>query len=135
MSSQHERALSEASTLTILSDEFTRDVVSVTRPILTTDELVQKARAYLRCLPDAQEIPGMGGIKALPILEATLKYAPCDHGRRYACSVIISGGSDNQTHLIDVANDWVRFFLLPCMSVAFVVHMTLAQPYFSCVHI
>jgi hypothetical protein len=106
ISSQHERSLSEASTSTILSDELTSNAVSnIAKSPFITDELVRKARAYLRCLPDAKEITGMGGIKALPILQAMLKHAPCHRGRRYASSVIISGGYDNQSHLLKVAND------------------------------
>ena len=115
-----QRAASEASdyesdtssSSSTLSEEFTKNVLEdVDNAGLATEELVQKAKSYIMSLPPNIEV--IKGIAAAPVLLAMIDHAPCDRGRRYAACVIICCGVKK---LVNVANDWVKFLLLPCKS-------------------
>jgi len=106
----HQRTVSGTSNLTLLSEDFSKEVQDDINSDRTTEELVRKARSYIESLPKSTDVKK--GIKAAPILRAMIDYAPCDQGRRYAACVIIC--CDNETaQLVNVANDWLKFLLLP----------------------
>lgn len=110
---------SEASTLTILRDDVSKQVLEdFDNPALTTDDLVRKAHSYIRSLSTTDVIEGVAELKAAPILRAIIKHAPCSQGQRYAACAIIGCGNEKR-QLIDIANDWVKFFLLPCRCPVF----------------
>ena len=125
----HQRTVSGASTLTILSDDFVKRVLEdVENPALLTDDLVRKAKSYIASVSAIDVIEGTGEMKAAPILLAMMDHAPCDRGRRYAaCAVICCDNEKPQ--LVNVANNWVKFLLLPCRSPVFLSQMhQLPQP-------
>ena len=88
----HQRTVSGASTLTILSDDFVKRVLEdVENHALATNDLVQKAKSYIGSLPAIDVIEGMGEVA--PILLAMINHAPCGRGRRYAaCAIICCDG-------------------------------------------
>jgi len=108
----YQRTVSGASTLTILSDDFVKRVLEdVDNASLATKDLVRKAKSYIGSLSNINVIEGMG--EAAPILRAMIDHAPCERGQRYAACAIIC--CDNEKlQLVNVANDWVKFLLLPC---------------------
>jgi hypothetical protein len=116
----------QTSTFTILSEDFVKRVLDVDNADLATEDLVRKAKSYIESLSNIDVIEGMG--EAAPILRAIIDYAPCDRGQRYAACLIIC--CDNEKpQLVNVANDWVRFLLLPCKSPLFLSQMhQLPQP-------
>ena len=126
----HQRTVSGASTLTIFSDDFVKRVLEdVENPALATNDLVWKAKSYIGSLSAIDVISeGVRELEVAPILLAMIKHAPCDRGRRYAACAIIC--CDNEkSQLVDVANDWVKFLLLPCRSPVFLSQMyQLPQP-------
>ena len=127
----HQRTVSG---ITILSDDFVRRVLEdVDNAALATKDLVGKAKSSIGSLSNINVIEGMG--KAAPILRAMIDYAPCKRGKRYAACAILC--CDNEKpKLVNDANDWVRFLLLPCRSPVFFSQMPqLPQPTrfkFSC---
>jgi hypothetical protein len=114
------------STLTILSEDFVKRLFDdVDNADLATEDLVRKAKSYIESLSNIDVIEGIG--EAAPILRAMIDYAPCDRGQRYAACVIIRCNEKSQ--LVNVANDWVKFLLLPCKSPVFLSQMhQLPQP-------
>ena len=123
----HRRTVSATSTLTILSEDFVKRVVEdVDNVDLATEDLVRKAKSYILSPSNIDVVEGIG--EAAPILRAMIDHAPCDQGRRYAACVIIC--CDNEKpQLVNVANDWVKFLLLPCKSPVFLSQMhQLPQP-------
>jgi hypothetical protein len=123
----HQRTVSSTSTLIILSKDFLKRVLEdVDNANLAMEDLVCKAKSNIVSLSDMDVIEGIG--KAAPILRAIIDHASCDRGRRYAACVIIC--CDNEKpQLINVANDWVKFLLLPCKSPVFLSQMhQLPQP-------
>ena len=123
----HQRTVSSTSTLTILSEDFVKRVLEdVDNADFATKDLVRKAKSYIVSLSNIDVIEGIG--EAAPILPAIIDHAPCDRGRRYAASVVIC--CDNEKpQLVNVANDWVKFLLLPCKSPVFLSQMhQLPQP-------
>ena len=115
----HQRTASGASIFTILSEDFViRVLQDVENPALLTDDLVLKAKSYIASLSAIDVIEGSEELKAAPILLAMIDYAPCDRGRRYAACAIIC--CDNEKlQLVNIANDWVKFLLLPCRPLYF----------------
>ena len=123
-----ERTASGTSTLTILSEDFVKRVLDdVDNANLATEDLVWKAKSYIVSLSNIDVILE-GEREAAPILRAMIDHAPCDRGRRYAACVIIC--CDNEKpQLVNVANDWVKFLLLPCKSLVILSQMhQLPQP-------
>ena len=118
----HQRTVSSTSTLTNLSEDFAKeDLEDVDNVNLATKDLVRKAKSYIESLSNFDMIV-METIKAAPILRAMIDHAPCDRGRRYAACAIIC--CDNEKpKLVNVANDWVKFLLLPCRSPVFLSQM------------
>ena len=108
---------STTSTLTIINEEFDQRVLEyINNSSLATTDLVRKAMSYIASLSKIDVIEGIG--EAAPILRAMIDYAPCEQGRRYAACVVIC--CDNKIpQLVNVANEWVRFLLLPCRSLYF----------------
>ena len=114
----HQRTVSG---ITILSDDFVKRVLEdVDNAALATKDLVGKAKSSIGSLSNINVIVGMG--EAAPILRAMIDYAPCKRGKRYAACAIIC--CDNEIpKLVNVANDWVKFLLLPCRSHVFLSQM------------
>ena len=113
----HQRTVSSNSTLTVLSDEFVKRVLEdIDNASLATKDLVRKAKSYIASLSKINVIEGMG--EAAPILRAMIDHAPCERGQRYAACAIICC-DDEIPQLVNLANDWVKFLLLPCRSPVF----------------
>jgi hypothetical protein len=124
----HQQTVSGTSTLTILSEDFVKRVLDdVDNTDFSTEELVRKAKSYIVSLTNIDVIEGIL-VEAAPILRAMIDHAPCDRGQRYAACVIIC--CDNEKpQLVNVANDWVKFLILPCKSPVFLSQMhQLPQP-------
>ncbi|KAK7680799.1 hypothetical protein QCA50_016107 [Cerrena zonata] len=106
-------APSDTTTLTILSEELARVILDdVNNPDISTNHLVCKATSFIDCtLSRTHTIEGLS-IETAPILQSVLNHAPCEHGRRYiACAIIWCG--PNEQKLVELANDLVKFLLLP----------------------
>ena len=116
----HQQTVSGTSTLTILSDDFVKRVLEDVASDNATKDFVGKAKSSIGSLSNINVIEGMG--EAAPILRAMIDYAPCDRGKRYAACAILC--CDNEIpKLVNVANDWVKFLLLPCRSSVFFSQM------------
>ena len=124
-----QRTVSSTSTLTNLSEDFANDLEDVDNVNLATEDLVRKAKSYIESLSNFDVIV-METIKAAPILRAMIDHAPCDRGRRYAACVIIRC-DDNKPQLVNVANDWLKFLLLPCKSCISLADATITSTQFS----
>ena len=125
-----QRTVSSTSTLTNLSEDFAKeDLEDVDNVNLATKDLVRKAKSYIESLSNFDVIV-METIKVAPILRAMIDHAPCDRGRRYAACVIIRC-DDNKPQLVNVANDWLKFLLLPCKSCISLADATITSTQFS----
>ncbi|KIJ38546.1 hypothetical protein M422DRAFT_781449, partial [Sphaerobolus stellatus SS14] len=86
---------------------------------LSTESLVQGALNKLakfekddkRLLSHPSDLPGLERIDSHRLLKAMLECAPSEYGRRYVASAIYH--CDVTDRLVDLANTWVRYLLLP----------------------
>jgi hypothetical protein len=118
----HRHTTSDASTLTILSEELflnKLNYVSTDEQYQNEDVLSRKAESYLRSIDENQKVEGVK-VSTKKLLHAVMEHAPCPSGKRYAAFCIIACGhpdSDDlnrSDRLARLANDWWKFLLLPC---------------------
>jgi len=104
--------IQDASGITIAIEDFDRH---------KTQDLVNKAKRILstfgqdkqRLEKQPSSLPTLTLIDPHPVLVTMLDYAPNERGTRYVAVAIIS--YSRETHeLVDLANTWLRYLILPC---------------------
>jgi hypothetical protein len=124
---------SSASTLTLLDDyAFKRDLLTMmsdTGPE-TTDELKRRSKTVL--LEMGSTITSVHGVSTTDLLDAMMEgpeKAGLSSGVRYAAAAIIvayqkgkAPSNSSASELTKLAQDWLLFFLWPCIYITFFVH-------------
>jgi hypothetical protein len=110
------RTLSNASTVTVLSEGFDQEVLDCINGGVHIDVRTRQAWARLwfltrfpnRLIPNTE-------IDSLKVLEAMLIHAPAERGKLFvACAIFCC--QDNVSALVGLAHDWVKLLLWPCMT-------------------
>ena len=92
----------------------------------STQGLVDKAKKILSKFAQDEKrveqypssLPTLNSIDPHPVLVAMLDCAPNERGTRYVAAAIISYA--RETHeLVDLANTWIRYLLLPCEPILY----------------